>query len=372
MRCGVRLGAWAFGSRVQPIAASLAEDERSVSLNRAMVAYFISLALFQALDGLAWAVPGLTQQILALGLVKFACVYLVAARVFAFQQGYHWLLVIAFFELATGLVGFFSGYKEAFFVMLIALAASRGAMSARKWVFAGVAVVVVVWVSLVWTVIKGEYRYQVFGNPLDQRIEWIAQRFFVAPIDYRAAAVKLVDRIGYTDLYGQLLARMDIGSVPANLGLFYGAVEHVLKPRILFPDKASLDDSKLTNTLLGMRIDKNTSIGVGYVAEAHVDFGFPGMLAPLFLVGVLMGTAAQYFMTRTVPLPIRKAVTTAVLFSSFTFSSNIDKVLGAFVIGWIAMALALKFGYPLIARWLAGGRGAPRLNTRRAVGRLSA
>jgi hypothetical protein len=272
--------------------------------------------------------------------------------------------------LAIGLVGFFASYKEGFFVMLIALAASRGAMSGRKWLFAVISVLAVVWVSLVWTVIKGEYRYQIAGNPLQQRVEWMAQRFFVAPIDYGAAVTRLVERVGYTDLYAQLLARLDIGSVPTNLGLYAAAVEHVLKPRVLFPDKASLDDSALTNVLLGMRIDKNTSIGVGYVAEAQVDFGFPGLLVPLFLLGTMMGAAAQYFMTRSAPLPIRQAFTTVILFNSFAFAANIDKALGVFITGWIAMALALKFGYPMIARWLAGTRTDPGRKTGRAVGGL--
>jgi hypothetical protein len=370
MRCGTRLGGWVFRSNVQPTGASVIEDERSVGLHRAVGAYFISLVLTQALDAFAIAVPGLTQQVLAVGLVKFVCVYLVASKVFTCERGYQWLVLVALCELATGLGGFFANYKEAFFVMLIALAASRGAMSARKWLFAGIALIVVVWVALVWTVIKGEYRYQVFSNPLQERVEWMTHRFFVAPIDYGAAVTKLVERVGYTDLYAQLLARLDIGSVPTNLGLYAGAVEHILKPRILFPDKSSLDDSKLTTALLGMRIDKNTSIGVGFVAEAHVDFGFPGLLPALLVLGALIGLAAQYFMTRSAPLPIRTAFTTAILFNSFTFGTNIDKALGVFITAWIAMALALKFGYPLVAEWLAGRRVDRRLNAGRAVSEI--
>jgi hypothetical protein len=371
MRCGMRLGGWTFGSRVQPSAASLTEDDRSVSLHRAVAAYFISLVLTRGLDALAISVPGLTQQVLALGLVKFVCVYLVAFKVFTSQRGYHWLILVALFELATGIVGFFASYKEAFFVTLIALAASRGAMSVRKWLFAGVTVLVVIWVSLVWTVIKGEYRYQVFSNPLEQRIEWMAQRFLVDTIDYGSAAARLIDRVGYTDLYAKLLARLDVGSIPTDLGLYGAAVEHMLKPRILFPDKSALNDSQLTTALLGISIGERTSIGVGYVAEAHVDFGFPGLLVPLFVLGMMLGGAAQYFMTRSAPLPIRSAFTTASLALSFSFAANIDKALGGFITGVVVMALVLKFGYPRIAQWLAGGRADPRLKPGRAVGRMS-
>jgi hypothetical protein len=372
MRCGMRLGGWVFRSDVPSTVASLIEDEPVVSLHRVLAAYFVSLALFQALDGFAFSVPGVTQQILALGLIKFVCVYLVTWKVVSSERGYQWLCVVALCELATGLVGYFATYKDAFFVMLIALAASRGVMTARRWLFAGMAVIAVVWVSLVWTAIKGEYRAQVFSYPLQQRAEWMAQRFILAPIDYNAALVRLVERIGYTDLYAQLLARLDLRLVPNDLGLFAGAIEHIVKPRILFPDKSSLNSSQLTNVLVGTKIDKGTSIGVGFVAEAHVDFGFPGLLPALLVLGTLVGLAAQYFMTRLVPLPIRIAFTTALLFRSFTFETNIENALGAFITGWVVMALALKFGYPTIAQWLTGRPVDARISADRIAGKLSA
>ncbi len=368
MRFGTRLSGWFFGSGVDAGAHSLDEDKRSVSIHRIAAAYFASLIVCQALGALAITFPTLAQPVLAFTLVKFICVYLVATRVFASERGYQWLLLILLFELTIGVVGFFASYKEAIFVMLIGLAASRGAMTMRKWVFGGTAVVLVIWMSLVWTVIKHDYRYQIFSNPLEQRVEWLAERFLINSIDYGDAVVKLVQRIGYTEFYAQLLARIDVGSVPKNLGRYSGALEHVFTPRVLFPQKPRLDDSKLTTALLGIEISEDTSIGIGFVAEAHLDFGFPGLLLPLFLLGVMTGGAAQYFMTRPVPLLIREAFTTATLFLSFPFAANIDKSLGGFITGCLAMALALRFGYPTIAPWLAGFRARRRIKPAPAVG----
>jgi hypothetical protein len=67
----------------------------------------------------------------------------------------------------------------------------------------------------------------------------------------------------------------------------------------------------------------------------------------------MIGAAAKYFMTRPAPLLIREAFTTATLFLVFSIGENIDKSLGGFVVDCLAMGLALKFGYPMIARWLA-------------------
>jgi hypothetical protein len=365
MGCGTRLGGRVFGSDVRANAASPAEDRRSVNLHRVVVAYFISLILCQVLGTVARAIPSLAQPLLALVLLKFACVYLVTTRVFVSERGYQWLLLISFAELTTG-VGFFASYKEPIFVMLIGIAASRGAMSTRKWIFTVTSVIALVWMSLVWMTVRNDYRYHILGNPLEQRVEWLSQRFLVDSIDYRDAAIRLVQRIGYTDLYAQLLARIDLGVVPKNLSRYQAAVQHVLSPRVLFPDKPSLNDSRLTTMLLGFQIDKDTSIGIGFVAEAHLDFGFPGLLLPLFLLGTMIGGTAQYFMTRPAPLIIREAFTTAGLFLAFPFEANIDKTLGSYITGCVVMALVLKFAYPMVARWLAGANR--RINVEQSVG----
>ena len=172
-----------------------------------------------------------------------------------------------------------------------------------------------IWASLVWTSVKKEYRYHVAGAPIEYRIEWMGRRFFVDSIDYGAALVNLLQRIGYTEYYARIMAREQDVSYPGTFYFYTSAVQHVLTPRILFPDKAALDDSKLTNALLGTKIKGDTSIGVGYIAQAHVDFGFPGLLLPILSIGVMIGWVAKYFMTRSAPLFIREAFTTAVIFS---------------------------------------------------------
>jgi hypothetical protein len=337
-----------------------ADGERGVRLHRVMICYFASLAVTQMLGVVAASVPALAQPILALSLIKFVCVYLIAATVFESGRGYGWLAVVSLLEMVTGLIGFFASYKEAFIVMLIALATSRHSVSARMWIFGVTAAVAVVWVSLVWTVVKMDYRHFVAGKPVEERIEWMAQRFFVDSIDYRKAVVLLFQRIGYTEFYARIIAREDMGSVPRSFHYYASAVQHVLTPRILFPDKGTLNDSKLTTALLGIKINKNTSIGVGYVAQAHVDFGFPGLLLPMLVIGGIIGGSAKYFMTRSAPLLIREAFTTATLFLAFPYAENIDKALGGFITGVLVMALVLKFAYPKIAEWLAGAFPDPR------------
>jgi hypothetical protein len=354
MRWGTQLSSWLFGFSVRRTGGSLAKDEHGVRLYRVMLCYFVSLAVTQALGAVAVRVPGLAQPVLALGLVKFVCIYLIAATVFESGRGYGWLALVSAIEMVTGLVGFFAAYKDAFIVMLIALASNRRPLTAQIWIFSATTLIAVFWASLFWTAVKDEYRFRVFASPIEVRLAWMGHQFLGDSVDYGKALVKLFQRIGYTELYAAVIAREDVGTLPRHVSYYASALQHVLTPRILFPEKEKLNDSKLTMELLGIKITSDTSIGIGYIAEAHADFGFPGLLLPMLVIGVMLGGSAKYFMTRSAPLIVREAFTTAVLFSTFSYAENIDKALGGFIIGFLVMAVTLKFAYPKIARWLAG------------------
>jgi hypothetical protein len=89
----------------------------------------------------------------------------------------------------------------------------------------------------------------------------------------------------------------------------------------------------------------------------------------MLAIGFMLGLATEYYMTRPAPLLVRQAFATATSFHVFFFEVDIDKGLGAFITGWLAMALILKFGYPLIETWVAG---TPRRNVVSGKRRLTA
>jgi hypothetical protein len=322
-------------------------------LDRLITAYFVSAVIVSLLGTVAGIIPGLTQPILALALLKYVCIYLLAITIIETQSGYKWLGLVAVIEIAVGMIGFFSSYKESIFVILIAFVSARQKPSARQMIFAVTAVLLVFYISVVWTVIKGDYRSKMNDMTLEQKISYMVSAY-TGDIDYQAGIVGLFKRIGYTTLYSQVLAREDAGAIAPDHNFYGKAILHVLTPRLLFPDKEALDDSAITTELLGIRITEDTSIGIGYVAEAEVDYGFPDLMVPLAAIGLLLGLAAQYFMTRPVPLHVRQAFTVATLFNCFLFAANIDKEFGGFVTGVLAMAIVIKFGYPRIEPWLAG------------------
>jgi hypothetical protein len=356
---GLRLGARAIGSGSSfPIQTSSLVSS-PVSLRGAVMIFFSAYPIIFALGLIGYSSPGLRQPVLAFAAVKFVFLYLLAATVFRLQRGYGWLIVAVTVELVNGFTGFFADYKDAFFVVLLALMSERK-INAKLALVAGVIIVLMVWLSLIWTAIKPEYRFWLSGNtgtqivvrPFGERIDYLSKRILSDGLDYEAAVPKLLRRVGYTEYYSKVLARLETSAIDMP-SRYLSAAQQILMPRLLFADKDIVDDSAVTAALTGEEIDPSTSISVGYVAEAHVDFGFPLMMVPMLLIGVMVGAQARYFMTRDAPLIVRRAFCTGCLFSTFEYQMNIDKALAASLLGFIAMALALKFGYPLVSSWLA-------------------
>jgi hypothetical protein len=351
MRFGNRLGRLTF--RREKRTAAVAAEAGALRLQRLLLCYFVARAVVTVLGIVAHVVPALEQPLLTLGYLRYAFLYLVALQIFEKNRGYGWLSLIMAFEISTGMIAFFSEYKEPILITLFAFVASRRRVNMPAVMYGAAAIVCVTWLSLIWAEVKPEFRAGYGGRGVHENLSWMSERIFSTGVDYNDAAQKLVSRIGYTSLYAKIVERKDAGLI-SEFDLYWGAVEHILKPRLLFPNKAALNDSVLTTELTGIEIGTNTSIGVGYVSEAFVDFGFPFMLVPIGLIGVMLGWMSMYFLTRRVHPAVREAVAIATLFTQFAFAANIDKALGGCVIAFVGMALMLKYGYRLIAPWLAG------------------
>lgn len=335
----------------------------AVTVQTGVVAYFVSLGIAEFSSYIVSNIPQLQQPMIVLYLAKFIFVYLVAAAAFTEGRGYAWLVVILAVEVVSGLTNFFGTFKEAFFLVLIALVAVERRPTFRMWAFGLAAAGLVLFLSVLWTAVKPDYRRWVSGysgeqivvRTFQERVSWMADRMTTSDFDYWKSFNDMINRIDNTYVFAQFLAQEDNGAVPELRSRYVGGLEHVLMPRILFPGKEILDDSAVTSALTGRMIDKNTSISIGFIAEAYYDFGPGWMFVPVMLIGMTVGAAGRYFMTRRAPYVIRQAFTATALFNFFQFGTNFNKALGTFLVGFVVFALILKFAYPYFALRLAGG-----------------
>ena len=335
-------------------------DVHEMKWSRLLGCYIIALGAIPVLLAVSRAVPAIRGEVEAFTILKYVILYLVVSKVLLEGRRYGWLVIILGLEFIIGITGFFSAYKEPIIVLILAAIGTSSRPFAGRQIFLLVsAVVFVFYASVFWTGVKGEYRawlndntgLQLVNQPLGDRISKMLELASTKEIDLVDSFGRLLERITGIDYYAKTLARMDVGAVP-ELDLWEGALKHVTMPRLIFPEKPVLDDSAITKAVTGDTITGDTSISIGYIVESHVDFGFPGMLVPIFGIGIMLGIAAGYLITRDASLTVRTAFATAVFFNSFLYGMNIDKALGGFILIFIVAALTLKFGYPLVAPWI--------------------
>jgi hypothetical protein len=136
------------------------------------------------------------------------------------------------------------------------------------------------------------------------------------------------------------------------------ALAHVFQPRFLFPNKATLSDTEVFIRLARgdstEQMRSATSISVGYLAENYVDVDFPGMLLPVFVIGLFVGGVCRYFMAVPLPWIMREAIIMAFIYAigNNGVEISLPKLLGASVMVFIVYALAAKFAFPFALRWL--------------------
>jgi hypothetical protein len=102
--------------------------------------------------------------------------------------------------------------------------------------------------------------------------------------------------------------------------LLLRAVQHLVTPRLLFPDKPALEsDSEAVRRYSGALVagsEENTSIAFGYAGESYVDFGIPVMFLPVFVYGLIMGMAFHGFLRLIRDREISIAVVTVIFWLS--------------------------------------------------------
>jgi hypothetical protein len=359
---GLRLGAGAKDPKY-------AAQSRAVALGTATQKWFwlylySAAAAFAAL-AFANTVPALSQGMIALASLKWACFYMLAYAALSHGTGDRKFFIIAFaLEFVQGFGGYFSDFKIVLFVSLMAMAASGARVSVAAIIsFACVGALALV-SAIVWTAVKEDYRNYVSGGARQQivtadytdRMEKLFD--LVSELDdptLRRATDGLLRRISYVEFFGVTLSIVPL-SVPYQQGaIWFDAVSRPFMPRILFPDKAAIGDSERTNAFTGGLAGNSagTSISLGYMAESYIDFGVPGMMAPIFLFGLFCGLIYRRFIKwRASRGLLGMGIATSVFLSAIFLESSITKVFGGLVVNFIVAWMFVVFITPRWFPWL--------------------
>ena len=331
------------------------------SMKKVWSVYLFLFTMTVFLPPLLWKVQSVRTIMLAFLSLKWVSLYILAYLSCARSQGVfnRYLAVCILLEVIIGFTGYFSGYKQVFFMLGIAFLSTKVRLRGKDIAFISVIVLVVFFLAVCWSSIKVDYRNflnQQTGKqqvlvPFEKRVTVVTEMIldldgqrFLEGID------ALASRIAYVDMFARVINNVPRYLSHENGKLWWAAIRHVLMPRLLFPNKPVLpSDSELTSKYTRQHLAggaQGTSISMGYMVESYIDFGMIGMYAPIFLCGLLWGGMYRYFMINVPDRPIAYGMVTALLINANQFEMHSVKLLGGMIMNFLVFALVTKFVLP--------------------------
>ena len=241
--------------------------------------YLAAGALSFALGPLAAASGAIAQPVIAVASLKYVVMFMLFAAVLSTGNGIKLVVAVVLIEVITGFTGLFSGFKTVFIVLLLAALSLRVSLRVTNILGGIVTVMLLFGLALFWTAVKAEYRgvatgysdSQAISSTMADRAGMLAVKaIHPEEIDWELATDQLLRRLAYIDFFGAAIAISETAPEPEVFARWRDALEHVAKPRILFPDKATLDDTQIflryVRDEIGDEGRAGTSISVGFLA----------------------------------------------------------------------------------------------------------
>jgi hypothetical protein len=324
-------------------------------------------------------IPGLSQPIEAVSRLKVVAEFLLFVTVLGTGRGNNFLLAAVVVEIGIGFSGLLSDFRGVFVYLAMAAIAARITLRVTSIMGSVIWFSLLLALALFWTAVKTEYREyatggeetQHFSIPLEDRMAYLGNLALASgDIDWGLAAYAMLNRFAYIDIFGSVVTYQDGVRDAAPMRQWQDALGHVFKPRFFFPDKADLSDTATYARLAGLDpalvLRDTTSISVGYMAENYVDLGFPGMLAGIFVLGMMLAGSLRYFMgARHLPWMAKQGIAVALVYNvaGVGIEASLPKLFGSLIMFFLVYLLLAKFALPIGLQWLQARAGAEPAQT---------
>ncbi len=252
---------------------------------------------------------GVSGGQMLMGLVYFKWVFLTFLIIHTsiIPSNAKYVILFVIFEILLSFSGFWASFKDYILVAIGAFFTLNRKISARAFIATLMTVMVTFFIFVVWSASKGKYRAFLTGGERSQNVVQTNQLNNIVVLwdivsndfssenfsaSFERGRDALVYRISYVEYFALALKQVPTFLPHENGQILQDAIEHVIKPRILFPDKKAIYDSDLTSKYTGISFagkDEGVSFSLGAVAESFIDFGPVNMFLPIFFFGLLFG-----------------------------------------------------------------------------------
>ena len=276
------------------------------------------------------------------------------------NEGYKYALFAFFISVVPRFTSTHSTFKAIFFLVIIALITewkpwSRNSTikdrNSKILVFLSFLFIVLLYFAVLWEgAIKPNWRIAEVEGKTTERLEqfYYITKDPISSLNVNEGFEDLIARIWSVEQFSLVLERVPSIYDHENGMLLLKTLEHILKPRFLFPDKPVLKrDSWMTEKYAGIKVHRNTSVGIGYMAEFYVDFGIPLMFLMTILYGMLLGFIYVFITTRATSYYLFLSCVTIPFSNNFLeYEGNFTKLVGGIIVSVFVITIFLIFLSP--------------------------
>lgn len=361
------LGALLFFRRIPKISfEGIRRIAGGINVDRALTAYLATYPLV-GLGVLArFFLPELSQPVLMLITFRWSIFFVFFVAALVQRRQLFPLAAIVLTEFILGFTSFWATFKDVVYVSALAywIFYFRETFLLR-WVFP-VVVVFMIYVGIIWTAVKQDYRDFLNGNSGAQvsRVDRVQafERFgdlasTLSSQDLKTGFDALILRMSWIGAFNKVYNNVP-NRIPHEEGkLWTEALLRPVTPRVFFPDKKVLLDSQELNYYSGLDVDeKNTSISLSTVAGSYVDFGAYWMHLPLFLFGCFFGYIylSVFKMSRN-PL-VGHALSVPLIFIVNVNEQSVNRMVSSLVLYWLVVWAVCRFLQTPVLDFISNGK----------------
>lgn len=336
-----------------------------LSIDRTFRVYVISFFSMNALIGVAFLVPSLTQIIFSLGNIKWFLFLLFGFQSILKNKKRKQFYIFCALEFAMGFYSYFSEFKTIIFFVIFIFLVLLMMIRFNQMMVTAFSIVAFFFAGVFWTSIKGEYRGFLNKGSSSQSVQVEKDEALNKLLElsrkqdshsFSEATANFLDRLQYTFHMAKAMEQ-----VPAVIPYQDGAnwlstITFVLTPRILNPNKGTYDASVKATKYTGIYYSgtsRGTSVSLGYFADGYIDFGYVGMFVPILILGFIYGRTYFWFIRKSSNnLLFNYCVVGAIFMEFFAFESDSIFVVGRLYVNLVVFFLLKIFLFPKLMNYI--------------------
>ena len=337
-----------------------------LAIDKTFRVYVIGFFAMNALTGIAFLFPSLTQIILSIANIKWFLFLLFGLQSILKNRMRKEFYIFCALEFALGFFSFFSEFKTVIYFIFFLLLCLLAVVKFNKMMIFVIGVAFMFFAGVFWTSIKGEYRgfinkgsstqtVQVEkGEALDKLLELSDKQ---NSNSFSDAIESFLDRLQYTYHLAKTMDRVP-AVIPHQNGSNWGnTLVFILTPRIIDPNKGTYDASEKASKYSGIQYSgkkRGVSISLGYFADGYIDFGYVGMFIPLLILGFIYGSTYYYFIRKSSNNFIFNYAVVGALFMGFmSFESDNIYVAGRLYVNLMVFFVLRLFLFPKLMAYIS-------------------